>query len=102
MRGMLQVSSSGVTLTHGYKGSIENIGENDIDQGMYEDQSFDNGDDENANAKTEIEELPGKQFVMEKYPHLTIIDGRYLVAYRHGVHHFERLYSFSIAGIFLV
>lgn len=68
---LLQVSSSGVTLSQ-YKGNHDN--DNDIDQGVFEDQSLDeNPDDETGNAKNGV----GRKYIAEHYPHYTIVDGMF-------------------------
>ena len=67
---LLQVSSSGVTLAQ-YKGSHDN--DNDIDQGVYEDQSYYDNDEDNPNTKNG----PGRKYIEQHYPHYVIVDGKY-------------------------
>ncbi|KAH3837491.1 hypothetical protein DPMN_110882 [Dreissena polymorpha] len=65
---MGMVSSSGVNFDN-KRGSV---GDNDIDQGVFEDPSFsESPDGENG---TKEKEGPGRKYIRETYPHITIID----------------------------
>ena len=60
---LLQVSSSGVTLT---QDKIPSEVEGDIDQGMYEDET----------EEPETKNGPGRQYVARTYPNVIVVDGR--------------------------